>query len=220
MGKTRQGRAAAQIHSIDRHGISHKTAWDRRRLRSLPVDKGRDELVRGLLSRAVRAYFVLVGNGSDFMALDPTMLNAALAAGGALVADATVKEITKDTYQALKRKVCDLFGRRAAKATDKLETLGSEEEGKAELAIAIPDLQPDEADEIRPILQAFLDTMREDDRARAGIAHARIALDLDAGGNVLIDNVEHAREIAIRSRSDGDFTFSNVKMDPGSRSGN
>ncbi|WP_132251345.1 hypothetical protein [Methylobacterium segetis] len=147
-------------------------------------------------------------------------LSSALVAGGALIADATVKEMTKDAYQALKGKVGDLFGRRAAKATDKLEVAETREEGKAELALAIPDLRPDEADEIRPVLQQVREAMREDEAARQGLAHARIALDLDVGGDVLIDNVENTREIGIRSRSQGDFTFTNVKMDPGSRSGN
>ncbi|WP_243917857.1 hypothetical protein [Methylobacterium sp. E-065] len=154
------------------------------------------------------------------MALDPTLLSTALIAGGTLVGDATIKEMTKDAYQALKGKVGDLFGRRALKATDKLEAADTRDEGKAELALAIPDLRPDEADEIRPVLQTFLDAMGQDGAAREGLAHARIALDLDVGGNVLIDNVQDAREIGVRSRSDGDFTFSNVRMDTGNRSGN
>lgn len=154
------------------------------------------------------------------MVIDPTMLSSALIAGAALIADVTVKEMTNDAYQALKGKVGDLFGRRAAKATDKLEVAETREEGKAELALAIPDLRPDEADEIRPVLHQFREAMRQDEAARRGLAHARIALDLDVGGDVLIDNVENAREIGIRSRSEGDFTFTNVKMDSGSRSGN
>lgn len=154
------------------------------------------------------------------MSLDVSLLSTALIAGGRLVADATVKEMTKDAYQALKGKVGDLFGRRAAKATQKLEAVETRDEGKAELALAIPDLRPDEAEELQPVLQTFLDAMRQDGAARETIAHARIALDLDVGGSVLIDNVEDAREIGVRSRSDGDFTFSNVKMDPGNRSGN
>ncbi|KQP51103.1 hypothetical protein ASF41_13010 [Methylobacterium sp. Leaf111] len=147
-------------------------------------------------------------------------MNAALIAGGALVADATVKEMTKDAYQALKAKACELFGRRAVKATEKLEASETRDEGKAELALVIPDLRSDEAEEIQPVLQAFLDAMRQDEPAREGLAHARIALNLDVGGNVLIDNVQDAREIGIRSRSEGDFTFTNVRMDPGTRSGN
>ncbi|TXN27491.1 hypothetical protein [Methylobacterium sp. WL19] len=154
------------------------------------------------------------------MLLDVSLLSTALIAGGSLVADATVKEMTKDAYQALKGKVGDLFGRRAARATEKLEATETQDEGKAELALAIPDLRPDEVEEIRPVLQAFLDAMRHDEAARNTLAHARIALDLDVGGNVMIDNIQDAREIGVRSRSDGDFTFSNVRMDPGSRSGN
>ena len=154
------------------------------------------------------------------MALDPTLLTTAMIAGGTLIADATVKEMTKDAYQRLKAKVVDLFGRRAAQATEKLEVAGTRDEGKTELALVIPDLRADEAEEIRPVLQDFLDAMRQDGAARQGLTHARIALDLDVGGDVLIDNVEDAREIGIRSRSDGDFTFSNVRMDKGDRSGN
>ncbi len=154
------------------------------------------------------------------MPLDLTSLTAALVAGGNLVADATVKEMTKDAYQALKTKVCELFGRRAASATGKLEAAATREEGKAELAQAIPDLRPDEASEIEPILQTFLAAIRQDGAAQVKIAHTKIALDLDVGGNVLIDDVQDAREIGIRSRSEGDFTFRNVKMDAGSRSGN
>jgi hypothetical protein len=156
----------------------------------------------------------------NVMPLDPASLTAALVAGGAIVADATVKEMTKDAYQALKGKVCELFGRRAARATGKLEAAATREEGKAEIAQAIPDLRPDEADEIEPVQRTFLEALRQDGAAREGIAHAKIALDLDVGGDVLIDDVRDAREIGIRSRSAGDFTFRNVKMDPGGRSGN
>lgn len=159
-------------------------------------------------------------HGPEATPMDTISLSAALVAGGALAADATAKEITKDAYQALKGKVCELFGRRAASATVKLEAAATREEGKSELARAIPDLRPDEADEIAPILQAFLEALREDEAARAGIAHARVALDLDVGGNVLIDDVRDARDIGIRARSDGDFTFRNVKMDTGGRPGN
>ena len=154
------------------------------------------------------------------MSLDPTLLSTALIAGSTLVADATVKEMTKDAYQALKGKACQFFGRRVVKATEKLEVSDTHDEGKAELVLAIPNLQVDEAEDIRPYLQEFLEAVRQDEKAREGLAHARIALDLDVGGNVLIDNVQDAREIGIKSRSDGDFTFTNVKMDPGSRSGN
>lgn len=154
------------------------------------------------------------------MSLDPSLLTTALVAGGTIVADMAVKEMTKDAYQVLKGKVGELFGRRALKATEKLEVSESRDEGKAELALAIPDLRSDEAEEIRPVLQTFLDTMRQDGVARESLAHARIVLDLDVGGDVLIDNVQDAREIGVRSRSDGDFTFSNVRMDTGSRSGN
>ena len=154
------------------------------------------------------------------MPLDPSSLTAALVAGGTIVADATVKEITKDAYQTLKGKVRELFGKRAADAARKLEAAATRDEGKAELARAIPDLRPDEADEIEPILRTFLEAMGREPAAREGLAHARIALDLDVGGNVLIDDIRDAREIGIRSRSDGDFTMRNVGMDPGGRSGN
>jgi hypothetical protein len=51
----------------------------------------------------------------------------------------------------------------------------------AELAQAIPDLRPDEADEIEPILRTFLDAMRLDDAAQERLARTRIARDLDVG---------------------------------------
>ena len=154
------------------------------------------------------------------MSLDPSSLTAALVAGGTIVADATVKEITKDAYQALKSKVRELFGKRAADAAGKLEAAATRDEGKTELARAIPDLRPDEADEIEPILRTFVEAIERDTAAQEGLAHARIVLDLDVGGNVSIDDVRGAREIGIRSRSDGDFTLRNVGMDPGGRSGN
>lgn len=56
-------------------------------------------------------------------------------------------------------------------------------------------------------MRTFLAAIRQDGAAQMGIAHTKSALDLDVGGNVLIGDVQDAREIGIRSRSEGDFTF-------------
>lgn len=154
------------------------------------------------------------------MPLDVSTLTDALIAGGYIAADATAKEITKEAYQGFKRSVGELFGRRALKAAEKLEEEGTREEGKAELATVIQDVRGEEAEEILPPLQAFLDAVRADPGARSALEHARIGLDLDVVGNVLLEDIQDAREIGVRARSGGDFTLRGVRMDKGGRPGN
>jgi hypothetical protein len=151
---------------------------------------------------------------------EPVTLTTVLLAGGYMMADATVKEITKDAYSKLKATVGELFGRRAVQAAEKLERQETREEGEAELATLIPNLREEEAAELAPFVDALLSAMRADQAARATLAHAKIALDLDIGGNVLLDNIKGAREIGVRAKAVGDFTLKDVSMDPGAGSGN
>jgi hypothetical protein len=151
---------------------------------------------------------------------EPITLISVLLAGGYMMADATVKEITKDAYGQLKTAVGNLFGRRALQAAEKLEHEQTREEGKVELAAAIPDIRSDEAVELAPFVEKLLAAMRNDEAARSAVSHAKITLDLDIGGNILLDNIQGARDIGVRAAAKGDFTLKNVAMDPGGSSGN
>lgn len=180
-----------------------------------------EHAIEGFTSRPIRAYFVLSDAlGMDSMPLDTTILVETLVAGGYIAADATVKEMTKDAYQAFKRAVGVAFGKRAEKAADRLEAEETRDAAKAELVEHIQVVRDDEAADIMPSLQAFLDAMRADQNARTRVEHARIGLDLDVAGNVLLEDIQGAREIGVKAKAGQDFTLKGVRMDPGGRSGN
>lgn len=181
----------------------------------------RRNTIKGFTFRPIRAYFVLINAlGMDLMPLDTTTLVETLVAGGYIAADATVKEMTKDAYQAFKRAVGVAFGRRAETAADRLEAEETRDAAKAELVEHIREVRDDEAADIMPSLQAFLDAMRADQNARTKLEHARIGLDLDVAGNVLLEDIQGAREIGVKAKAGQDFTLKGVRMDPGGRSGN
>src|SRR3712207_5079950 len=87
---------------------------------------------------------------------EPLTLTSVLLAGSYMVAEAAVKEATKDAYQRLKTAVGGVFGRRAVQAAEKLEAERTRAEGEAELVSLIPNVRDDEAAELAPALQAFL----------------------------------------------------------------
>lgn len=149
---------------------------------------------------------------------EPVTLTSLLLAGGYIVADATVKEITKDAYGKLKVAVGGLFGRRALQAAEKLESEETREEGKAELTTLIPNLSAEEAAELTPFVDELLSAIRADQVARASLEHAKVGLDLDIDGDILLNNIKGAREIGVKAKARGNFTLSDINMDPGGRS--
>jgi hypothetical protein len=144
-----------------------------------------------------------------------TLLLAGAAAGGAEL----VKEGTKDAYRKLKDKVGELFGPRAGKALVKLDSDATLEEGKADLERYVGnDLEPDEAAQIHPFVEALVQALK-DDPAATKIAHARVGLDVDAGGSAIIRNIEGAREIVAKVKAAQDVTIEGFRMDTGRDSG-
>jgi hypothetical protein len=150
---------------------------------------------------------------------EPFTLTTLLLAGAAAAGTEAVKEGTKDAYRKLKDKVGELFGPRAAKALVKLEDAGTQEEGGKELERYVGDkLDPDEATQIQPFVDALVRALKEDAEANQ-VAHARVRLDIEAGGNALIHDIQGAREIVAKVKAANDVTIDGFRMDTGRDSG-
>lgn len=150
---------------------------------------------------------------------EPITLTTLLLAGAAAVASEAVKETTKDAYHKLKDKVGELFGPRAAKALVKLDQPSTKEDGKKDLERYIgTTFEPDEATEIEPFVGALVQALKEDAVA-AEVAHARVGLDVDAGGNALIRDIRGAREVVAKVRAAKDVTIEGLRMDTGRNPG-
>jgi hypothetical protein len=146
---------------------------------------------------------------------EPFTLTALLIAGANLVGTETVKEVTKDAYRKLKDQVGQLFGPRASTAMAKLEDTATHEEGGKDLERYVGgDLQPDEATQIQPFVEALIQAMQADTAAKAAV-HARVGLDIDAGGNALIRDIQGAREIVAKVKAGQDVTVEGLRLDTG-----
>ncbi|WFU84844.1 hypothetical protein QA645_19510 [Bradyrhizobium sp. CIAT3101] len=146
---------------------------------------------------------------------EPFTLTTLLLAGAAAAGTEAVKEGTKDAYRKLKDKVGELFGPKAAKALVKLEDAGTQTEGSKELERYVGDnLDPDEATQIQPLVDALVQALKDDTVGRSA-AHARVGLDIEAGGNALIRNIEGAREVVAKVKAGQDVTIDGLRMDTG-----
>ena len=111
--------------------------------------------------------------------------------------------------------VSQLFGPRATKALAKLEDASTQEEGGKELERYVGDkLEPDEASQIQPFVDALVHALKEDVAANKA-AHARVGLDIEAGGNALIRDIQGAREIVAKVKAANDVTIEGFRMDTG-----
>jgi hypothetical protein len=146
---------------------------------------------------------------------EPFTLTTLLVAGAQAMTTEAVKEATKDAYRNLKDKVSELFGRRAATAVAKLEDAHTHEEGCMELAHYVGNrLEPDEAAQIQPFVEALVHALKEDGVAKAAI-HSRVGLDIEAGGNALICDIQGAREIVAKVKAAQDVTVEGLRLDTG-----
>src|ERR1700730_9963268 len=146
---------------------------------------------------------------------DPFTLTTLLIAGATVVCTETVKEATKDAYRKLKDKVGEVFGPRAAKAVAKLEDAGTHEEGGKELERYVGDkLEPDEATQIQPFVEALVHALQDDTAPRTAV-HARLGLDIEAGGNAFIRDIQGAREIVAKVKAGQDVTIEGFRLDTG-----
>jgi hypothetical protein len=115
----------------------------------------------------------------------------------------------------LEDKIGELFGPRAAKAIAKLEDVGTDEEGGKELDRYVEvKLEPDEATQIQPFVDALVHALKEDAVAKATV-HARVGLDVEAGGNALIRDIQGAREIVAKVKAGQDVTIEGFRLDTG-----
>jgi hypothetical protein len=146
---------------------------------------------------------------------EPFTLTTLLIAGATAMGTEAVKEGTKDAYRKLREKVGELFGPRAAKAVAKLEDAGTHAEGGQELERYVGvKLEPDEATQIQPFVDALVHALKEDAAAKAAI-HARVGLDVEAGGNALIRDIHGAREIVAKVKAGQDVTIEGFRLDTG-----
>jgi hypothetical protein len=154
--------------------------------------------------------------------MDPTtqLLNS-LVAGATIAGAELVKEGTKDAYWALKSAVTSVFGRRAERALEAVEGSPGDEAAKLVLKDTLPAADPRDAAELGEKVIALLEAIKTDQAAMRIVDEvARIRLDVEAGGNVILEDLRGARQIDVRSKSAGDFTMRSVDMDKGKQPGN
>jgi hypothetical protein len=80
------------------------------------------------------------------------------------------------------------------------------------------DLRPDEATKIQPFVEALVRAIQADPVAKTA-AHARVGLDIEAGGNALIRDIQGAREIVAKVKAGQDVTVERLRLDPGKDAG-
>ncbi len=146
---------------------------------------------------------------------DPITLTTLLLAGAATVGTETVKEVTKDAYRKLKDKVGEVFGPRATRALAKAEDASTVGDGRKELERYVGDtLEPDEAAQLIPLIDALVQALK-DDAAASQSAHARVGINIEAGGNAFVRDIQGAREIVAKVKADKDVTIEGFRMDTG-----
>ncbi len=146
---------------------------------------------------------------------EPLTLTALLVAGAELVGTETIKEVTKDAYRKLKEKVGHVFGSRASAALAKLESPTTHEEGRKDLSRCVDDeLRPDEATVLAPFVEALVRAMQADAIAKTAV-HSRVGLDIEAGGNAFIRDIQGAREVAAKVKAGQDVTIEGLHLDTG-----
>jgi len=152
--------------------------------------------------------------------MDASLLISGLQAGAAIAGTEVVKEVTKDCYRSLKSTIADIFGRRAARTIDDLEASPSSAEAADQLKGIVGSISAADEKEIGPKLQALLEALKADDAAKDVIESvAKIKLEVDAKGHVVLDTIQGARDIDIKANAGKDFVMKNVTMDPGPKAG-
>jgi hypothetical protein len=153
--------------------------------------------------------------------MDAALLVWGLQAGAAIVGTEVVKEVTKDCYKALKVSIADIFGRRAARTIQELEASPDDAAAANELQAIVGSISAEDANELDPKLKAFLEALKADNAAKQVIESvAKIKLNVNAKGDIVLDNIHGARDIDVNANSGKDFVMKNVSMDSGSKRGN
>ena len=153
--------------------------------------------------------------------MDAALLVWGLQAGAAIVGTEVVKEVTKDCYKALKVSIADIFGRRAARTIQELEASPDNAAAANELQAIVGSISAEDGNELDPKLKAFLEALKADNAAKQIIESvAKIKLNVNAKGDIVLDNIQGARDIDVNANSGKDFVMKNVSMDSGSKRGN
>jgi len=153
--------------------------------------------------------------------MDAALLFTALHAGATIVGTEVVKEVTKDTYKSLKGAVTSLFGKRAATAIDRLESSPSNDAAANGLKGIVGSANQEELLELGDKLRALLGALKTDEEAQKIIVSvAKIRLEVEAGGNVILEDIRGAHDIEVKAKAGDDFVMKNVFMDPGNSRGN
>ena len=153
--------------------------------------------------------------------MDVALLLTALHAGATIVGTELVKEVTKDAYKSLKSGVSRLFGTRASAALDRLESSPDNDDAANAVKNIVGSASEGDLQELQDQIDALLTALKSDEQAKQLIlAIAKIRVDVEAGGNVFLENIRGARDINVKAKAGDDFVMKNIAMDSGSPRGN
>ncbi|WP_331302962.1 hypothetical protein [Methylobacterium oryzae] len=148
----------------------------------------------------------------DVSFLSPANLQTLLEAGAAAVATAGIGEMTKDAYAAVKAKMRDIFGKSGERALTALEAAPTSETARQQVSTVIATIEPDDREDLRPVLEALITAIKRDAAAQVAIERAQIRMDLDVGRTANIEDLEGVESIDLRAKTGEDFNFKRVSM--------
>jgi hypothetical protein len=144
--------------------------------------------------------------------MDETQLVTALVAGAAIASKQLVHEATKDAYKGLKQLVRKIFGSRAERAIEGVERAPVDSAAVQKLTAAIPEIDAHDVAELEVKTTALLKALRADPHALQLITAAHMKLDVDAGGNVILERLSGADVMDVKAKAGGDFTMRDIGM--------
>jgi hypothetical protein len=152
--------------------------------------------------------------------VDCSLVSGAIGVLAPIVGTELVKEATKDGYRQFKEVVGSVLGRSATRAIARLESDPSSAEAKTEVEAVFAGAPSEDVPDLQDAINVLLAVLADDPAAREAATGANIRLDIESGARVSIREVMGARNLDVKSRSAGDFDFSQIQMDTGRDSGN
>lgn len=145
-----------------------------------------------------------------------------LKAGAAVAAGAAIKEATKDAYTALKGKLIEVVGGKAAETVARLEKDPTDAEASKELETDLAKLDASNRDALAGALVALAKAFEADEPARTtAYEKGHVAFDLDAQGHITLARIKGASTFDVKARTrEGDITISDIDMREDPPSGN
>lgn len=144
----------------------------------------------------------------------------AIEAGATLLASKVATAATNDAYEALKKRIVARFGRSTERALAEVEANPASKEASRALESAIPAISDDDAKAIGAQFTALVLAMRADPAAQPALERYQARFDLEADGNVLIDQIENARSIDMRAKAGKDIRLGRINLADQDRPGN